>query len=80
MNLVQYYEKFGLEGERKLAAKALMNPRYIYQVRTGRRNPSVTACKRLIEASGFKLTMRSLLANELNVSNPDRYWSGKRAA
>jgi len=78
MNLQEYYDNHGgLDAERALAEKAGINDRFCYQCRVGIRNPSIQMCKRIVEASDFKVTLRGLLQAQLEVKNIDRYWNGK---
>lgn len=80
MDLQQYFDKHGLEGERALAAKAELNDRYLYQIRVGIRQPSINVCAKIVAASGYVVTLRGLLKSRLqgNEKTIDRYWNGKK--
>lgn len=64
MDAQTFKEQFGKEECESIAASAGTNYAYFHQIATGVRRPSVELAERLVEASGNRLDLLSLLRSK----------------
>lgn len=60
MDLQTFFDKYGIAAFNELARACGSDEQYFYQLRTGRRAPSMALAKRIEKESGGKVKRRNL--------------------